>query len=100
MISKLDDKGCRGSPDLILEVISPGTSKKDLKDIFFIYENHGVKEYWVVDPLEKYAMLHKLNSNKKYNRPDIYAYTVLYLQISVLLFLITGRQPVRIFRLY
>ncbi|MFY1048384.1 Uma2 family endonuclease [Chryseobacterium sp. GP-SGM7] len=51
--SKIDDKGCLGAPDLIIEIISPGNSKKELSLKYSIYEEFGVQEYWVVHPLEK-----------------------------------------------
>ncbi len=50
--SKLDDKGCNGAPDWIIEILSPATSKKDLTDKYDIYQHAGVQEYWVVHPHE------------------------------------------------
>lgn len=46
--AKLDEKGCLGAPDLIIEIISKSTAKKDLDDKFHLYEESGVKEYWTV----------------------------------------------------
>jgi len=43
----------KGAPDLIIEILSPSTAYYDLKKKFKIYEKHGVKEYWIVDPEEK-----------------------------------------------
>ncbi|MDA3810205.1 MAG: Uma2 family endonuclease, partial [Spirochaetaceae bacterium] len=51
---KIFDKGCMGAPDLIIEILSPSTGKKDLNEKFQLYEKNGVKEYWVVDPGNKY----------------------------------------------
>ncbi len=48
--AKLDDAGCLGAPDLVVEILSPSTAKKDLNEKFKIYEESGVKEYWVVFP--------------------------------------------------
>lgn len=48
--SKLTDRGARGAPDLVVEILSPSTSKKDLNEKFNLYQKHGVREYWVVDP--------------------------------------------------
>ena len=50
---KLDERGCVGAPDLIIEIVSPGNSKKELKTKFDVYEENNVLEYWVVHPLEK-----------------------------------------------
>ncbi|MEM6763503.1 MAG: Uma2 family endonuclease [Bacteroidota bacterium] len=46
--SKLDIQGCNGAPDLVVEVLSPGNSRKEMKDKFSLYEEAGVKEYWIV----------------------------------------------------
>ncbi|MBI3482446.1 MAG: Uma2 family endonuclease [Bacteroidetes bacterium] len=46
----LKEDGIYGAPDLIIEVLSPGTKKFDLEEKKKIYEKSGVKEYWVVDP--------------------------------------------------
>lgn len=48
--TKITERGARGAPDLVMEILSPSTSKKDLNDKFRLYEKHGVREYWVIDP--------------------------------------------------
>jgi len=48
--TKLDERGCLGSPDLIIEILSPATAKKDLTKKFDLYEEAGVLEYWIVFP--------------------------------------------------
>jgi Uma2 family endonuclease len=48
--TKLRDFGARGSPDLVIEVLSPSTSRKDQNEKLALYEKRGVKEYWVIDP--------------------------------------------------
>ena len=70
---KLDDKGCRGAPDFIVEITSPATVKKDLKDKLLIYEKHGVPEYWVIQPQEHIIMVHKLNDRKRYGRAEVFS---------------------------
>lgn len=57
---KRTEKGCLGAPDLIVEILSPSTSKKDLNEKFSLYENRGVKEYWIVDPGNKYIRIFHL----------------------------------------
>lgn len=55
-LEKLDDKGCKGSPDLIIEIVSDGNAKNakhDIVDKFEIYAENGVPEYWIVRPTEQ-----------------------------------------------
>lgn len=70
--SKIDEKGCRGAPDLVIEILSPHTSQKDIKEKFFLYEKVAVKEYWIVHPTDKTVIVFKLDKNNKYERPDMY----------------------------
>lgn len=51
--NKLDEKGCKGAPDLVVEILSPSTAHKDLNEKFRLYERVGVKEYWVIHPQEQ-----------------------------------------------
>ena len=46
--SKIDKRGCKGAPDLIIEILSYSTAKKDLNEKFNLYQQAGVKEYWIV----------------------------------------------------
>jgi Uma2 family endonuclease len=62
--SKLDDKGCIGAPDLIVEIISPSTAKKDLVVKYKIYEQAGVKEYWIVNPIDENINVFVLTDGK------------------------------------
>ena len=69
---KLDDAGCRGAPDLIVEILSPGTAHKDLKVKFDRYERAGVKEYWIVDPSGQTVQIFTLGLEGKYGRPEAF----------------------------
>lgn len=69
---KLDDAGCRGAPDLIIEILSPFTASKDMKTKLSLYEKHGVKEYWIVHPVDNTVLVFKLGKNKMYGKPDVY----------------------------
>ena len=69
---KLDDAGCRGAPDLIIEILSPSTSKRDLEDKFNLYEKAGVKEYWIADPYNDYLRVYILDKDGKYTESQIY----------------------------
>ena len=44
---KLDERGCLGAPDLIVEILSPSTAKHDIDEKFLLYERAGVLEYWL-----------------------------------------------------
>ena len=48
--AKLTEQGCTGAPDWVLEILSPGNSRREMRDKFALYEESGVREYWVVDP--------------------------------------------------
>ena len=61
-----------GAPDLIVEVLSPGTSAKDLRDKKALYERAGVREYLVVDPLEQYA-IRFLHGADGYDKGTVFA---------------------------
>jgi Uma2 family endonuclease len=69
---KLDDRGCRGAPDLAIEILSPSTSRKDMKVKFDLYENRGVREYWIVDPSGGTVMIFRLGDDGRYGRPQVY----------------------------
>lgn len=49
-ICKIERKRLVGAPDLVVEVLSPSTAKRDKTDKFKLYEKHGTREYWLVDP--------------------------------------------------
>jgi len=71
--NKLDDKGAIGAPDLIIEILSPSTAAKDLKEKFFLYERVKVKEYWIIDPSNETLTVYTLGKDEKYPRGVIYA---------------------------
>ena len=48
-LSKLDEKGCHGAPDWIIEIVSPGSRSMDYYKKLFKYSSAGVREYWIVD---------------------------------------------------
>ncbi len=51
--SKLDDRGCNGAPDLIIEVVSPSSRKLDYSIKNALYMEAGVREYWIIDPTKE-----------------------------------------------
>ena len=56
--SKLNDRGCFGSPDWIIEIVSPSSRYMDYFTKSFKYRNAGVREYWIVDPLKNRIMVY------------------------------------------
>jgi len=70
---KIIQRGCCGAPDLVVEILSPSTAPKDLKDKRKLYQRFGVKEYWIVDPIHKTIQVYKLDEQGKYSFPETYA---------------------------
>lgn len=63
---KLDDRGCIGAPDLIIEILSQSTAEKDAKIKFQLYQEQGVQEYWLVEPNSHLVDVFILDANGKY----------------------------------
>ena len=60
----LDSRGCIGAPDIVVEILSPSNTKKELKYKYEVYEEAGIKEYWVVFPPEESIMMYTLVDGK------------------------------------
>jgi Uma2 family endonuclease len=71
--SKLDEKGCQGSPDLIMEILSPSTASIDYISKLDLYEKNQVSEYWIIHPLDKIVMVYRLLENGNYGRAEVYS---------------------------
>ena len=63
-INKIDLKGCIGAPDLIVEILSPGNTKKEMKNKYELYQEQGVKEYWIVDSQNRNIYIFVLENGK------------------------------------
>jgi Uma2 family endonuclease len=85
-LSKLDERGCCGAPDMIVEILSPATFKKDVTEKFALYEEHGVKEYWLVHPKDEAITVFLLQEDGKYDNGTVYEFE--------------GKVPVHIFDNY
>lgn len=71
--SGLRKTGYYGAPDLIVEIVSSSTIRRDKLEKFNKYEKAGVKEYWIVEPEGKIVSVFVLQDSKRYGRPEIYA---------------------------
>jgi len=72
-LSKIDERGCCGAPDLVVEILSPGNSKKEIKLKYELYEEVRVKEYWIVNPVEENIVVFVLNEEGKFSGLKMYA---------------------------
>jgi len=70
--NKLDERGCRGAPDLVIEILSPYTAHKDLNEKFRLYERVGVREYWIVHPLDRTVMVFR-REGEGFGMPAMFA---------------------------
>lgn len=61
---KLDDMGCKGAPDLVMEVLSPSSQRHDRYTKFKLYQRAGVREYWLVDPDTKSVQVFLLEDGR------------------------------------
>ncbi len=65
-LTKLDDRGCVGAPDLVVEILSPGNTKKEMKQKFDAYQDAGVTEYWIIQPDDRNVFQYVLNQEGIY----------------------------------
>jgi len=65
-LEKIDEKGCFGAPDIVVEILSPGNNKKELKNKYEVYEEAGVKEYWIIQPQGKTFFKYVLDEKGKF----------------------------------
>ena len=71
--AKLDEQGCNGAPDWIIEIVSKGSSKKDAQIKHALYAESGVAEYWLVFPYEAIIEQFILDEQGRYQLARIYA---------------------------
>lgn len=62
-LSKLDDKGCHGAPDWIIEIVSQSSKPRDYMTKLFKYRTAGVREYWIADPEKQMIMVYGFEKN-------------------------------------
>jgi Uma2 family endonuclease len=71
-LNKLDERGCLGAPDLIVEILSPGNSSREMKIKRDLYAESGVREYWIVDPDHETVTRYNQETDDQYGRPLIF----------------------------
>ncbi len=69
---KLDDRGCRGAPDWVIEVLSPSTAARDQIEKLAVYERAGVREVWLVHPTDHVVTIYTLDADRRYGKPAIH----------------------------
>ena len=69
---KIDKRGCIGAPDLVIEILSPGINTKELLNKYIIYEEFGVKEYWIVSPEVKTLLKYTLDRQGRYQPSKLF----------------------------
>ena len=62
--NKLDGQNCNGAPDWVIEVLSPSNEKRDLTDKLYLYKEAGVREYWIVDPVQERVIVYPFTTTK------------------------------------
>ncbi len=71
---KLDEKGCLGPPDLIIEIVSDNNPERDVEEKYTLYQAYGVKEYWVVFPFEKTVNVFFLDKEGRFQLQGMYSH--------------------------
>jgi Uma2 family endonuclease len=69
---KLDDRGVKGAPDLVVEIISPSTAKRDITTKYELYQRHGVKEYWLMYPNDRTLLVYRMSADGIYVQPEVF----------------------------
>ena len=82
--NKLDDRGCKGAPDWIIEIVSPSSKQLDYLIKLLKYQASGVREYWIVDPMKNRTIVYNFehNSIDEYSFEDIVP-TAIYKDLSI-----------------
>lgn len=68
---KLDDQGCKGAPDWVIEIVSPGSRPMDYYTKLSLYHSAGVREYWIVDSMKQTVLVYDMGHD---SAPAIYSF--------------------------
>ena len=81
---KIDDKGCNGAPDWIIEIVSPGNPGHDFVMKFHLYRKAGVREYWIIDPRNETVFVYYFEKNLMQNYTfDTPVYSNIYSGLAI-----------------
>lgn len=69
--NKLNDRGCSGAPDWIIEIVSPSSRPMDYYTKLSLYRTAGVREYWIVDPIKQTVLIYDMEHD---SAPAIYSF--------------------------
>lgn len=72
--NKLNNKGCLGAPDMIIEIVSPYNPSNDYVRKLSLYEQFNVREYWIINPMKETILVYRLDENNQYAAPDSYTF--------------------------
>jgi len=70
---KISRKGCKGAPDIVIEILSPSTASKDCLRKRILYEKNKINQYWIIDPDEKEVFILKLTEHGLYGHSERYS---------------------------
>lgn len=89
--SKISDRGCKGAPDWIIEIVSPSSTRMDYSVKLFKYRTAGVREYWIINPIKKAVQTYVFEGEEDANmyffgdEIPVYIFDGLIIKISDLL---------------
>ncbi|WP_027002258.1 Uma2 family endonuclease [Hugenholtzia roseola] len=78
-IEKIDENGCLGAPDLVIEILSKGNSKKEMQIKYELYCEVGVREYWIIDPEREHIFQFILQKDFENPEKNMYFLKKIYL---------------------
>lgn len=87
--SKLDERGCQGAPDWIIEIVSPGSRAMDYYTKLSLYREAGVREYWIVDPMKQTVLVYDMEQAAA---PAVYSFNDTVKGISTMI--CTSTSPI------
>lgn len=70
--NKLDEYGCKGAPDMVVEILSPSTQRHDQLVKLRLYQQAGVQEYWIVDPENRTVRVMLMDEDGRFQPQEVY----------------------------